>query len=305
MPRTPGLRGRLPVKPEGERFAIRYLGEYLAGPLPAPVYPVDVSGGIAPDAWLMLGNGPDPSVPEHPEGCGDCGFAGRLHNQMAKAAAGGEPMPSETAAQLVAEYFAYDHGQDAGVNLADVLLFWYQQGRVLAFAPVDHTDKAAVDSAVQAFHGVYSGVDLTGNADQLFGEGVPWTLAGGMQPDPSEGHCILKIAADGKGCDGWVTWGARQDSDEAWTAACLQEAWVIVTGEDARAASLDIAALRADIDALHGTGGNGSPAPEPEPAPAPDPAGLLAEFAGLVREIAASTDRHITEAVEWLHARGL
>ena len=147
MPRTAGLRGRLPVKPEGERFAIRYLGEYLAGPLPAPVYPVDVSGGIAPDAWLMLGNGPDPSVPEHPEGCGDCGFAGRLHAQMAKAAAGGEPMPSETAAQLVAEYFAYDHGQDAGVNLADVLLFWYQQGRVLAFAPVDHTDKAAVDSA--------------------------------------------------------------------------------------------------------------------------------------------------------------
>jgi hypothetical protein len=38
--------------------------------------------------------------------------------------------------------------------------------------------------------------------------------------------------------------------------ACLQEAWVIISQEDADAANLDIAALRADIDALQGTGGS-------------------------------------------------
>jgi len=38
--------------------------------------------------------------------------------------------------------------------------------------------------------------------------------------------------------------------------ACLQEAWVIITDEDANAARLDIASLRRDIDARHGTGGH-------------------------------------------------
>jgi hypothetical protein len=296
--RTAGKRGRLPVKPEGERYAIRYVHEYLATPLPAPAYPVDVSGGITD--WLMLGNGPDPSVPEHPDGVGDCGFAGRQHVRMAKAAGGHEPMPSETAAELVAEYLAYDHGQDVGVQLAEVLLSWYQAGKILAFAPVDHTAPAAVDSAMAAFRGAYCGVDLTDDADELFQEGKPWNVSGGQQPDPSEGHCIVKVGATGM-LDTWVTWGALQEAMAGWTGACLTEAWVIITQEDADAASLDIARLRADIDALDGTGGNGSPAP----APAPDPAGLLAEFSTLVREIAASADRHITEAVEWLHSHGL
>ena len=51
--------------------------------------------------------------------------------------------------------------------------------------------------------------------------------------------------------DTWVAWGALP-----WTAAGLGEAWVIITEEDAKAASLDIATLRRDIDALHGTGGS-------------------------------------------------
>ena len=187
MPRTAGKRGRLPARTGSGKLAIGWVHSYLSQPLPAPAYPVDVTGGIAPGAWLMLGNGPDPSVPEHPDGVGDCGFAGRQHVRMAKAAAGHEPMPTETAAELVAEYLAYDDGQDVGVQLADVLLAWYRAGRILAFAPVDHTDRVAVDGAMQAFHGAYVGVDLTDDADDLFQQGEPWTIANGEQPDPSEG----------------------------------------------------------------------------------------------------------------------
>ena len=250
--RTPGLRGRLPVKPAGERLALRYLHDYATA-LPPASYPVDVSAGITD--WQMLGNGPDPACTTHPNGVGDCTFAGRQHNKMAKAAAGGETEQWETSDQLVAEYLRYDHGRDEGANIADLLLFWYQTGKILAFAPVDHTDPAAVDSAMAAFHGIYAGVNLPDNAEQQFGDGKPWTLAG-EEPDPSEGHCIVKVGADGSGCDSWVTWGARQDSDTSWTAACLDEAWVLITAEDAGAAGLDVAALRADIDALGGTGGD-------------------------------------------------
>jgi hypothetical protein len=289
--RTAGLRGRLPAKPDGEKFAIKYVAEYAAQPLPAPVYPVDVSAGIV--AWGMAGNGPDPTCTTYPDGVGDCTFAGRLHSQMAKAAAGHEPMPDETSDALVAEYLAYDGGQDVGANIADLLLAWYKSGKVLAFAPVDHTDPAAVDAAVQAFHGCYVGVNLTDDAEDLFSEGKPWTLAGGEQPDPSEGHCVVRVAADGHWFDTYVTWGALQPATRDWSAACLDEAWVIVTAEDADAASLDITALRADIDALHGTGGDGAD-PGPVPVPAPDHVSFLAEIADDVEAILAKARNYLT-----------
>ncbi|HWG62299.1 MAG TPA: hypothetical protein VG253_11360 [Streptosporangiaceae bacterium] len=252
--RVAGLRGRLPVKPVGHRFAIQYLSSYLSTALPAPRYPVDVYAGIT--TWGMLGNGPDPTCTTHPNGVGDCTFAGRQHLEMAKAAAGHESQAWETSDALVAEYLAYDHGKDQGANIADLLLYWYDAQKILAFAPVDHTNPAAVDSAMAAFHGAYAGVNLTSDAESLFSAGQPWTTSGGQRPDPTAGHCILKVAADGTQFDTWVTWGASQQSTLGWTSACLEEAWVIITGQDADAANLDIAALRADINALRGTGGS-------------------------------------------------
>jgi hypothetical protein len=253
-PRTPGLRGRLPVKPPGERFKIQYLTSYLKTPLPAPAYPIDVSGAIVD--WQMLGNGPDPTLHvNHGQPVGDCTFAGRQHLRMAKAAAGEEVETWETTDQLVTEYLAYDHGKDQGANIADLLLSWYKAGTIKAFAPVDHTDPAACDAAMAAFHGLYVGVNLTADADALFGKGEPWTVANGEQPDPNEGHCIVKVKADGRQLDTWVTWGALQQSTLPWTTACVDEAWAIVTNED-EAANLDMASLLADIGALGGTGGS-------------------------------------------------
>jgi len=256
-PRHAGLRGRLPVKPPAERFKINYLSSYLKAPLPAPAYPVDVSGGITD--WQMLGNGPDPTLTvNHGRPVGDCTFAGRQHLKMAKAAAGAEQETWETTDQLVTEYLAYDHGKDVGANIADLLLAWYKAGKILAFAPVDHTNSAACDSAMSAFHGLYVGVSLTDDADSLFENHQPWTVANGEAANPNEGHCIVKVKADGQQLDTWVTWGALQQSTTAWTAACLEEAWAVVTTED-QAAILNMPALLADINALGGTGGSSSP----------------------------------------------
>jgi hypothetical protein len=252
--RTPGLRGRLPVKPPGERFKIQYLPSYLKAPLPAPSYPIDVSANITD--WQMLGNGPDPTLTVHGgQPVGDCTFAGRQHLRMAKAAAAQQTETWETTDDLVSEYLAYDHGKDEGANIADLLLYWYQTGKIKAFAPVDHTDPAACDAAMTAFHGLYVGVNLTDDADALFGKGEPWTVASGQQPDAKDGHCIVKVKADGQQLDTWVTWGALQQSTEQWTAACLDEAWAVVTTED-EAATLNMSALLADIQSLGGTGGS-------------------------------------------------
>jgi hypothetical protein len=239
------------VKPPAERFPIQYLSSYLTTPLPPPVYPIDVTSGITD--WGMLGNGPDPSCTSHPKGVGDCTFAGRQHYRMAKAAAANLRETWETSNDLVAEYLAYDHGQDQGANMANLLLYWYKAGTILAFAPVDHTNPAAVDAAMAAFHGAYVGVNLTDDADMLFTEHQAWTVANGEKSDPREGHCIVKVAADGSQFDTWVTWGAAQRSTLDWTRACLEEAWVVICTED-EANQVDLAQLQADIDALHGTG---------------------------------------------------
>ena len=77
----------------------------------------------------MLGNGPDPTCTTRPNGVGDCTFAGRQHYRMAKAAAAGETETWETTNALVTEYLTYDHGQDNGANIADLLLSWYKAGR--------------------------------------------------------------------------------------------------------------------------------------------------------------------------------
>jgi hypothetical protein len=250
--RSAGRRGRLPVKPPAERFKIQYLSGYLSVPLPPPVYPVDVTAGIT--EWGMLGNGPDPAVPQYPDGVRDCTFAGRQHYRMAKAAAAGQQEQWESCAALVAEYLAYDKGQDQGAQMAELLLYWYQAGTILGFAPLDHHNPAEVDSAMATFHGAYVGVNLTDDADSLFTQHQPWTVANGEQPDTNDGHCILKVAADGNQFDSWVTWGAVQQSTLPWTKACLEEAWVIITEEDAHNAKVDVAKLQADINALHGQG---------------------------------------------------
>jgi hypothetical protein len=243
--RTPGKRGRLPIL--AERLALKFVHEYA--PLPAPQYPVDVTSGITD--WGMLGNGPDPALTVHVP-VGDCTFAAREHYQMAKAARGHETETWETSNQLVEEYLTYDNGVDQGAVISQLLLSWYQAGKILAFAPVDHTDPAKVDAALAAFTGVYCGVQLTDDADDLFANHQPWTVAEGQQPDPQEGHCILKVGATGD-TDTWVTWGALQESTTDWTAECVEEAWVIITEEDANSSLIDLAALRADIEALGGT----------------------------------------------------
>lgn len=302
-PRVAGKRGRRRSEP----VALRHVHEYARTPLAAPAYPVDVRGGIADDAWGMLGNGPDPACTIAPDGVGDCGFAGRQHVRMAKAANYGQTETWETSDDLVTEYLAYDGGRDMGVSLPAVLLAWYKAGRILGFAPVDHTSPAAVDAAMAEFKGVYAGVDLTPDADELFGQHEPWTVAGGQQPDPSEGHCIVKVYADDPASqnpeDGWVTWGAFQRSTKDWTAACLTEAYVIITSED-EAAKLDMAALRADIEALGGTAGD-----PPAPAAPAGHAGLLAEFAGFIRDRAARAEDKAAEVyaelLGWLEHRGL
>ena len=287
--RPAGLQGRLPVKPEGKRFAIQWAHDYLAITVPPPTYPIDVSGGITD--WGMLGN----------DQYGDCGEAGIRHVEMSTALAAKHPLPVVTDQQAINEYLRFTGGRDTGVNLADFLLWLYSQGRIKAFAPVDHRNAAIMDSLMAEFNGLYVGVNLTNDAQQLFGTGTPWTTANGELPDPAEGHCIVKVKANGS-MDGWVTWGAVQSSTAAWSHLCVEEVWLVVTTQEELAKFTPH--LLADIEALGGTGGVPAPAPQPAPKPTPAPTPTPAPASDVAKHIGVLTTKAL-KAVNDLKAYAL
>ena len=264
----------------------------------------------------MLGNGPDPTCTTYPDGVGDCTFAGRQHYKMAKAADYGETETWETSDALVAEYLAYDDGQDNGAVIADLLLAWYKAGKILAFAPVDHTDPAAVDSAMQAFRGVYSASTSPTTPTSCSARASRGPSPTASSPTPMTGTASSRSRLTASELDGYVTWGALQPATREWRRPAWRKHGWSVTTED-EAAKIDMAALLADINALGGTGGNPAPVtpprpsrcpcrPAPEPPPAPvNPQTLLEELAAHVRGVAASAEKDITELLAFLASHGL
>jgi hypothetical protein len=250
------------------------LGAYLVQPLPVPLYPIDVSGGWS--AWEMLGNGPDPSVTDQGpgfQGVGNCGFCGGVHKIMADAClaalANHAAQPAvgtfPNANEVVTEYLAYDGGQDQGVVVSEMIHTWFTQGffgqKIDGYVPIALNQ---IDAAMAVFGAIICGVNLTADADQLFSEGQPWTVANGETPSPSEGHVIVKVKSDPE-LDTYVTWGALQTATKDWSKACVEEAWAPVTLEQAKNRTLNIDALLADIRSI----GGGQAIPDPTPAPAP------------------------------------
>lgn len=264
--RIAGLGGKLPQRQGGDRFAIAWSEDYM-GAAPAPTYPIDVSAGIT--GWLMLGNGPDPTLTVYNgQPVGDCVVAAWKHDTMIAIKLGHLPEAEPTADQTVTLYLQYSHGQDNGVVIADFLLWLYQQKLILGFAPVN---PASVDAVMaQVGRGLITGVELTDDAQQLFQDGQPWTTANGETPDPQNGHAILKVKSQsGSGTGTFVSWGQDQAAEGPWIKACASEFWLILTPEDR--ASMDAATwtrLVGDLDALPAAHG---PAPAPAPAPAPTP----------------------------------
>ena len=128
-----------------------------------------------------------------------------------------------------------------------------------------------------------------------FGQGQPWTLAM-AQGEPIGGHCIPLVGYDGTHVYA-VTWGGVQPIEYAAWHAMSSEAWAVIPGELAKGDGhgVNLAALQADLDKLD----------VPAPAAPAVHEGLLEEFAGVVRTVAASAGRDISEAVSWLASHGL
>lgn len=217
------------------------LAVYLTDPLPAGPAEVAAPQNVS---WGMLGN----------DQVGDCTIAGAVHLRMANAAQtddSGDTYPDEQT--VVDEYFMLSGGEDSGLVEADVLQTWQTGGlfgdRIAGYAPVDHRNPDELRSVVAAFGGSYLGVVVPAPAQEQFGDNQPWDLTGTSADRQIEGgHCVPVVGYDAKFAY-VVTWGRVQPATWAWLAAYLEEAWAVITSEDAR---VRLDQLQADLAALQG-----------------------------------------------------
>jgi hypothetical protein len=209
-----------------------------------------------------------------------------MHAKMLTAVLTGLPLADHTMTsdEVVTLYFRYTGGQDTGVDLGDFLLWLFQQGIIEGFVKIDLPH---LDQALQLFNVIVVGADLNPQADQQFPNG--WDVGPNDEPDPQRGHAILYAGAESAtGPFKWISWGAVATSTLNWRMECPQQAFAVLTQEEAQAKGFtaQYEALLADLRAMGGTVVPDTPAPVPTP-PAPTPA--------------PSPPPPPPEAVDWLH----
>jgi hypothetical protein len=141
---------------------------------------------------------------------------------------------------------------DQGVDNPTWFTFLMDMGVIDAWCELPLNDPVEIHAAMLNFSGVCVQVTLTDDANDLFNQHLPWTLANGETPDPNEGHDILLVEYGPQGyC--FVTWGALQWATIPWDNSCITGVYVFVSKEDAARNGVDINALIATIRQFNGT----------------------------------------------------
>ena len=275
IPGNRGLRGESHAPASLKLHNLR-LPKATASVLPPKV--ADVSGGLSNWGMLGNGPDPGNLPCYSPNGCGDCGPAMTEHARMSKAAVNGT-FPSTFRPPHTAYtqeiYIGYQHSMgetgtcpDNGVYNLSWLTWLYQQTKThpgydeFAFAEVDFTNVPSgwtqadvIHRAMVDFRGVLVGIILPPDYAGQFMRAEPWSVSATNQPDPSLAHDVFLGAygAEPEGAkksgftyqlvdhaDDWfATWGVWQPATVAWETACITDAWVILTKEDAERAGYD------------------------------------------------------------------
>lgn len=235
----------------GQPFIHRY------AQLPAPPATFDHTGGF--NGFRMLGNGPDPTL--HVNGgnpVGDCAFVGTVNVKLTDSAETGEECTVPSSDDVVSTYLTYDHGQDQGANLVDLLRFWQTHGlpwgKIAAWASVDPHNPDQFWAACNAYGCLYVGIAVPATMDGQVENGQTLDLTGtSADRQIMGGHCVVVLSRDQDGGE-LATWGQRVRFTQRWWDTYGEEAHVVITPEQvARGGDgygLDLATLQADLAAL-------------------------------------------------------
>ncbi len=185
---------------------------------------------------------------------GDCTIAGVDHLLAAWNKVYSDTTGRPTNDQVKQTYFDLTGGADSGLNEADVLKTWHQNGlfgnKIAGYAPVDPADIVGLHQAIAYYGGAYLGIACPESAQRDFAAGKPWVY------DPSSpiegGHCIVAVGYDAGGvyCS---TWGDIAYVTYPFFAHFLEEVWCIISQElvDAGGDSgIDLQSLTEDLPTL-------------------------------------------------------
>lgn len=242
MPLPLGKKDATPLRSRFHRYSeLRQLfvkdSQVTLPPFPATFGHADAYPG---DKWDMLGNGPDNTVFEGFQGCGDCAWAGPAHEIMESAAtSGNNKKVTFSGKTVVAQYSAYSGynpktgAGDTGSNVQDVLEHRQTKG-IYDDAGNVHKIGQAVQltagnlqelwEASYLFERVGIGIQVQEAQQEQFAEGKAWTYQPGS---PVEGGHYVPVM----GKDGLVSWARRVGYTTSFIVNLCDEAWTYIDPE--------------------------------------------------------------------------
>lgn len=246
----------------GRQHAIHPVGYSLidrfVDALPEAPASFDHTNGF--NAFQMLGNGPDPSLTVNGGNpVGDCAFVGTVNVGVVDQIETHVTPSFPTSNEVVSTYLTYDHGQDQGANLSQLLAYWQTtglpwSGKIAGYAALNHRDIDEFWAGVNAFGNGYIGIVVTQAMMTQTQNGEPWDITGTPADDQVlGGHCVTAISRLPIGGE-VVTWGMRQQFTTRWFRHFVEESHVVLTPSQVAASGngygLDIAKLQAALKAL-------------------------------------------------------
>ena len=257
----------------------------LPGVSLTPPASADWTTGVPASALGMLGN----------DAVGDCVCAGAFHaQQLIEGDAQGVQTSFSTNDALamytaISGYNPRNPNTDVGATLISGLQYWQKTGldgyKLAAYAQIDASNVALVQSCIAYFGVVYAGLNVPSSAMDQFDAGQPWSVVSRSRIEG--GHCVPLVGYDtAAGTFTCVTWGAYQKLTTDFYTRYFDETWSVVDDDweskSGRTPSgLDGATANADFQALTGSSASPfpvvtptpTPTPVPTPTPTPTPAG--------------------------------
>ena len=206
-----------------------------------PTFPANFghANAFPGDSWNMLGNGPDDSVFQGFQGCGDCAWAGPAHEIMESFRAVGKPVPAISGKTVVDQYSAYSGydpetgANDTGSNVQDVLAWRTSKGflddtgtahKIGQYIALTPGSLQELWEAVWLFERAGIGFTVQEAQQIQFGDNKPWDYVPGS---PTVGGHYVPVM----GRYGLVSWARRVSFTNRFYVNLNDEAFTYIDAE--------------------------------------------------------------------------
>lgn len=236
--------GKKPAAPSDTDFLFKAVRRRITMPTP----PRRFGHGYAYQDWLMLGNGPDPTVRPGFGGAGCCvlsdaGHATMLTNRLAR------KKVTITGKETIADYSAVtgyvlgDDSTDNGTEMRDAFAYRRSTGildangdrhKIGAYVSIIPQDWDELRLATYVFTAVSIGFEFPTTAWAQFDAGEPWDPVDMDGSTIEGGHDVPVVGFATTDRCGVISWGKRQGMTRRFYQEYNDETWCTIFEEELR-----------------------------------------------------------------------